>query len=121
MKCRVGIAPPFRTRARTAPSWRALSAALIVFPLSVGPAPGALAQPPPRLGGSVSQTGPYARLGQNQVRGYRLCVKHTNEKGGVLGRRLELLVEDDRAEPAAAVPLYEKPITQDTVAAGPGA
>ncbi|OGL11955.1 MAG: hypothetical protein A3F92_12390 [Candidatus Rokubacteria bacterium RIFCSPLOWO2_12_FULL_71_22] len=115
MKCRVGIAPPFRTRARTAPSWRALSAALIVFPLSVGTAPGALAQPPLRIGASVSQTGPYARLGQNQVRGYRLCVKHTNEKGGVLGRRLELLVEDDRSDPATGARIYEQLITRDKV------
>jgi ABC-type branched-subunit amino acid transport system substrate-binding protein len=35
-------------------------------------------------------------LGQNLLRGYQLCVKHANDQGGVLGRRIELLVEDDQ-------------------------
>ena len=73
------------------------------------------AQPPLRIGASLSQTGPYAALGQNQLRGYRLCVKHTNEKGGVLGRKLELVVEDDQSQPATAARIYEKLITQDRV------
>jgi branched-chain amino acid transport system substrate-binding protein len=73
------------------------------------------AQPPIRIGASIAQTGPYAAPGQNQLRGYRLCVKHANEKGGVLGRKLELLVEDDRSEPATAARIYEKVITQDRV------
>jgi branched-chain amino acid transport system substrate-binding protein len=48
-------------------------------------------------------------------RGYPLCVKHTNEKGGVLGRRLELVLEDDQSQPATAARVYEKLITQDKV------
>jgi branched-chain amino acid transport system substrate-binding protein len=73
------------------------------------------AQAPVRVGASVSQTGPYAAPGQNQLRGYRLCVKHMNEKGGVLGRKLELLVEDDQSQPAVAARIYEKLITRDKV------
>ena len=34
------------------------------------------AQPPIRIGASLSQTGLYAVPGQNQLRGYQLCVKH---------------------------------------------
>jgi len=75
------------------------------------------AQPPIRIGASVSQTGTYAALGQNQLRGYQLCVKHTNEKAGVLGRSLELIAEDDRSEPATAARIYEKLITQNKVEA----
>ena len=55
-------------------------------------APVAQAQPPIRIGASLSQTGLYAATGQNQLRGYQLCVKHLNEKDGVLGRKLELVV-----------------------------
>ena len=73
------------------------------------------AQQPIRIGASLSQTGSFAPLGQNQNRGYQLCVKHANEKGGVLGRRIELLVEDDQSETATAVRIYEKLITQDKV------
>ncbi len=71
-----------------------------------------LAQQPIRIGASLSQTGGFATLGQNQLRGYQLCIKHANEKGGVLGRRLELIVEDDRSQAATAVGIYEKLITQ---------
>ena len=73
------------------------------------------AQQPLRIGASLAQTGPYAAPGQNQLRGYRLCVKHANEKGGVLGRRIELIVEDDQSKAPTAVAIYEKLITQDKV------
>jgi branched-chain amino acid transport system substrate-binding protein len=78
-------------------------------------APVAEAQPPIRIGTTMSRTGSLAVMGQNQLRGYELCVKHTNEKGGLLGRRIELLVEDDRSDGATAAALYEKLITQDKV------
>ncbi len=77
--------------------------------------PVTVAQPPIRIGMSLSQTGPYAAPGQNHLRARQLCVKHANEKGGVLGRTLKLVVEDDRSEPATAVRLYEKLISQDKV------
>jgi branched-chain amino acid transport system substrate-binding protein len=78
-------------------------------------APIAEAQPPIRIGASASKTGEYAALGQNQLRGYQLCVKHTNEKGGVLGRKLELVVEDDQSQSATAIRIYERLITQEKV------
>jgi branched-chain amino acid transport system substrate-binding protein len=73
------------------------------------------AQKPIQIGASLSLTGPYAALGQNQQRGYQLCVKQTNEKGGVLGRTLELVLHDDWSDPATAVRLYERLVTQDKV------
>jgi branched-chain amino acid transport system substrate-binding protein len=73
------------------------------------------AQPPIRIGATLAQTGRFADIGQIQLRAYQLCVKHTNDKGGVLGRRLELVVEDDRSEAATAVRLYDKLIARDKV------
>ena len=73
------------------------------------------AQTPIRVGASLSLTGSFANLGQNQLRGYQLCVKHANEKGGVLGRKLELVFEDDQSQAPVAVRIYEKLITQDKV------
>ena len=73
------------------------------------------AQAPIRIGASIAQTGPYAAPAQNQLRGYRLCVKHTNERGGVLGRKLELIVADDQSQPATAARIYEKLIAEDRV------
>ena len=48
-------------------------------------APVAEAQPPIRIAATPSQTDGLATLGQNQLCGYQLCVKHMNDKGGVLG------------------------------------
>ena len=75
---------------------KAFIAGVMIFTPSVGLVAVAEAQPLIRIGASLSQTGAYAAFGQNQLRGYQLCVKHTNDKGGVLGRKLELVVEDDR-------------------------
>jgi len=78
-------------------------------------APVAEEEPPIRIGATLAQAGVYAAGGQGLLRGYQLCVKQTNDKGGVLGRKLELLVYDDASDPATAVRLYEKLITQDKV------
>ena len=94
---------------------RNLFAAAFTLACIAGAPDSAPAQQPIRIGASLSQSGAFAALGQNQLRGYQLCVKHANEKGGVLGRRIELLVEDDQSQGAAAVGIYEKLITQDKV------
>jgi len=94
-----------------------LPAAVVAGALWIALVTSTEAQPPIRIGASISQTGAYALLGQNQLRGYQLCVKYTNEKAGVLGRRLELIAEDDGSQPAAAARIYEKLITQSKVEA----
>jgi len=75
----------------------------------------AAAQTPVKIGASLSLTGSYSALGQNQQRGYQLCAKHVNEKGGVLGRKVEFVLYDDKSEAATGVRLYERLITQDKV------
>ena len=98
---------------RSAPTsfvFAALAAAVTAFVAAPG-----LAQGPIRIGASLSLTGTYAALGQNQQRGYQLCAKHVNEKGGVLGRKIEFVLYDDQSQPATGVRLYEKLITQDKV------
>jgi branched-chain amino acid transport system substrate-binding protein len=94
---------------------RRLSIALVAITLWWSAVSIVEAQPPIRIGASLSQTGVYAALGQNKFRGYQLCVKHTNEKGGVLGRKLELVVYDDASDPTTAVRLYEALLTHDKV------
>ena len=78
-------------------------------------APVAEAQPPIRIGASLALTGSYVVFGQNQHRGYKLCEKHVNEKGGVLGRKIEFVLYDDQSEPTTGVRFYERLITQDKV------
>ena len=98
------------------PVSRALGLALVLAAAFLAARSPAVGQTPSmRIGVSVGTSGQYAALGQNQVRGHQLCVKDANEKGGALGRKIELLVEDDQSQPAVAVRLYEKLITQDKV------
>jgi branched-chain amino acid transport system substrate-binding protein len=73
------------------------------------------AQSPIRIGVSISTTGAYAAIGQNALRGTKLCVKKTNDEGGLLGRKLDLAVEDDASQPGKAVSIYEKFLTKDKV------
>jgi branched-chain amino acid transport system substrate-binding protein len=74
-----------------------------------------VAQGPIRIGAALSLTGTYAAPALNQQRGYQLCAKHVNEKGGVLGRKIEFVFYDDQSQPATGVRLYERLITQDKV------
>ena len=68
-------------------------AALVALGWAVAPV--AEAHSPIRIGASASQTRVNWATGQPVLRGYQLCVKHLNDKGGVLGRKLDLVVFDD--------------------------
>src|SRR5258706_9584762 len=63
----------------------------------------------------MSVTGTYAKPGTYQKQGYDVCIDELNAKGGILGRKVELVIYDDQSAPATAVRLYEKLITEDKV------
>jgi branched-chain amino acid transport system substrate-binding protein len=73
------------------------------------------AQTPIKIGASMSVTGTYAKPGSYQKEGYDICIDELNGKGGLLGRKVELVIYDDQSQPATAVKLYEKLITEDKV------
>jgi branched-chain amino acid transport system substrate-binding protein len=75
----------------------------------------AAAQTPIKIGASMSVTGTYAKPGTYQKEGYDICIDELNAKGGLLGRKVELVIYDDQSQPATAVKLYEKLITEDKV------
>jgi branched-chain amino acid transport system substrate-binding protein len=85
------------------------SVVLASLPLSAG------AQTPIKIGASMSVTGTYAKPGTYQKQGYDVCIDELNAKGGLLGRKVELVIYDDQSQPATAVKLYEKLITEDKV------
>jgi branched-chain amino acid transport system substrate-binding protein len=93
----------------------ALGALVCAVAVLIGTLPVVEAQGPIRIGASLSLTGTYAKLGKNQHEGYKLCEKDINQKGGLLGRKVEFVVYDDQSTPATAVRLYEKLITEDKV------
>ncbi len=74
-----------------------------------------------RVGAILSLTGSYAALGASEKNALELEVKRINDAGGVEGRQLELLIEDDGTDEAKAVAAASKLIGQDNVIAILGA
>jgi branched-chain amino acid transport system substrate-binding protein len=71
-------------------------------------ATGANAQNVIRIGVVTPLSGTYAGIGQQVKWGLDLAAAQINASGGVLGRRLELIYEDEEANPAVAVQKAEK-------------
>jgi branched-chain amino acid transport system substrate-binding protein len=70
-----------------------------------------------RIGFFGALTGPTATFALAGRNGARLAVEEANRAGGVLGRKIELLVEDDRGEASEAASAATKLITRDRVVA----
>lgn len=72
---------------------------------------------PIKIGASLPITGAFSIAGQKHKQGYELCVDLINERGGVLGRQIRLIVSDNRSDPATAINQYERFINVDGVEA----
>jgi branched-chain amino acid transport system substrate-binding protein len=70
-----------------------------------------------RVGFFGALTGPTATFALAGRNGARLAVEQVNRAGGVLGRKIELVVEDDRGEASEAASAATKLITRDRVVA----
>jgi branched-chain amino acid transport system substrate-binding protein len=68
-----------------------------------------------RIGMVDPMTGVYAAVAQNEVNGAKLAVEQINAKGGVLGRPIELLVEDSANDVGTGVQKTRKLIERDEV------
>jgi branched-chain amino acid transport system substrate-binding protein len=87
----------------------------LVGALAIGAPRLSVAQQPIQIGASISITGTDAIQGGYVRDGYLLCQKHVNEKGGVLGRPIQFVIQDDASDGKTAIRLYEKLITEDKV------
>jgi len=67
------------------------------------------------IGGSLPLTGKFAETGVWIDRGIKYWAKEINEKGGLLGRPVELKIYDDESNAGKAVTFAEKAITVDKV------
>lgn len=68
-----------------------------------------------KIGAAISLTGKYGRTGEWYKMGYELWVDEVNKKGGLLGKKVELILYDDQSDPTTSQNLYEKLITVDKV------
>mgnify|MGYP003429722529 FL=1 len=63
---------------------------------------------PIRIGVVTPLSGTYSALGQQVKWGIELATKEINASGGIMGRKVELLFEDEEANPSVATPKAEK-------------
>ncbi len=67
------------------------------------------------FGVAISQTGRYAEPAGRFVNSYKLFADQQNAKGGVLGKKIKLIIMDDKSDKQTSIKLFEKLITQDKV------
>lgn len=82
-----------------------------------GEAPAATVTGPIKVGVFMDLSGQTSSFGQSSVSGAKLAVSEINAGGGVLGRPLELVIEDDQGRPEQAATVVTKLINQDSVVA----
>ncbi|MGH7708171.1 MAG: ABC transporter substrate-binding protein [Vulcanimicrobiaceae bacterium] len=70
-----------------------------------------------KIGETDELTGTYAALGLSQQRGETLAMEKWNKRGGVMGRKAEMVTEDNEGNPGVAVQKARKLIQQDKVVA----
>ncbi len=70
-----------------------------------------------RIGVNAEMSGPVATFGASSTNAMKLAVKQINAKGGVNGKKLELVFADNKSEPSEAAAAMTKLLTQDKVVA----
>jgi branched-chain amino acid transport system substrate-binding protein len=87
----------------------ALLTSVLLLPLAAD------AQKPIKVGMPMPLSGPPALFGDPAAKGAQMFVEELNAKGGVLGRKLELLVRDSKADANEAVRVARELILKDNV------
>src|SRR2546421_6148423 len=82
----------------------------------VGRTSGVVAQKPPiKIGMSMAQTGGLAGGGKASLLGIEIWRDDVNARGGLLGRKVELVVYDDKSSASETPAIYSKLIDVDKV------
>jgi branched-chain amino acid transport system substrate-binding protein len=68
-----------------------------------------------RVGVFMSTTGSTANFGISSVNGIKMAADEINAAGGINGKQVELLVQDDRSDASEAATIVTKFVTQDQV------
>jgi len=69
-----------------------------------------------KIGLSGVQSGPDAAIGAAPVNGSKLAIEEWNAKGGVLGKRIEIVVRDDEGKPKTATAVAQELVSAGVVA-----
>jgi branched-chain amino acid transport system substrate-binding protein len=74
-----------------------------------------------KIGVNEPLTGAFAASGTYVVNGAKIAADEINAKGGILGKQIELVIEDNKSNPTEAAAVAEKLITSDKVSVMMGA
>ncbi len=88
---------------------------LVFSLLLIGSATVAVAQKPIKVGYPVILSGPGALIGEPSLKGAQMYVEEINAKGGVLGRKIELVVRDTKGNADEAVRVARDLILRENV------
>ena len=91
----------------------AISAMLAVSVVASGCGGGSKASDEIKIGVVSEMTGSNATYGTSVVNGMKLALKEVNDKGGVNGKKVSIVVADSKSEPAEAANAMSKLINQD--------
>src|SRR6476659_7701032 len=98
--------------------WTSIVAGLVGAALFSG---AAIAQDAIRIGVTQPLTGAFAASGNYVTQGAKIAEEDINKAGGVLGRKIQLVVEDNKSNPTEAVATAEKLVNSDKVTVMMGA
>ena len=94
---------------------RILIASLVIAGLLSACQPQSGAGDKVRIGVFMSTTGSTANFGISSVNGIKMAADEINAAGGINGKQVELLVQDDRSDASEAATIVTKFVTQDQV------
>src|SRR6185436_18911841 len=94
---------------------RILLASLIIASLLIACQPQGGGGDKVRIGVFMSMTGSTAQFGISSTNGIKMAADEVNAAGGVNGKKIELLVQDDRSDAQEAATIVTKFVTQDGV------
>jgi len=89
--------------------------ALLILSSGCGVKPGA--KGPIKIGVVLSMTGNYSQLGLQEMHSIRLFEEKLNKHGGIKGRKVQFIIEDDESDPAKASEAVSKLIKDYNVIA----
>ncbi len=90
--------------------WKSLGATMFAAALFPGSVAG---QDVIKIGVTQPLTGAFAASGNYVAQGAKIAEDHINKTGGVLGKKIRLIIEDNKSNPTEAVGTAEKLIAKD--------
>ena len=94
-----------------------LLVAVLLMSVVAGCVPAPQAAATIKIGHEVALTGPNATWGQSENNAVKMAVDKVNAEGGVLGKKLEIIAYDNRADRLEAVNVAKRLVEQDKVVA----